>query len=61
MKARVKETKETIEMVRYCSTIRGDLYECLSTGKRYFHDELELDEEYDETDGKVKCFSVYKP
>ena len=62
MKARVRKTGETVEVVRYCSTIRGDLFECLSTGKRFFHDELELKEEYDEPcDGKVKSFIVYKP
>ena len=61
MKARVKETGENVEVVRYCSTVRGDLYECLYTGKRFFHDELELEYEYDEPDGKVKSFTVYKP
>jgi hypothetical protein len=62
MKAKVKKTGEVIGVVRYCSTIRGDLFECLSTGKRYFHDEIELEEEYDEpNDGKVKSFEVYKP
>lgn len=62
MKARVKETNENIEVVRYCSTIRGDLFECLSTGKRYFHDELELEEEYDEPEsGKVMNFTLYIP
>ena len=45
MKARIKKTNENVEVVRYCSTIRGDLFECLSTGKRYFHDEIELEEE----------------
>ena len=63
MKAIVKATGEEItKVVRKCSTVRGDLYECLSTGKRYFHDELELEEEYEEpSDGKVKSFTVYKP
>lgn len=62
MKARVKKTNENIEVVLYCSTVRGDLFECLSNGKRYFHDEIELEEEYDEpNDGKVKHFVVYKP
>lgn len=62
MKAIVKATGENIEVIRYCSTIRGDLFECLSTGQRYFHDEIELEEDYDEPiDGKVKSFKVYKP
>ena len=62
MKARVKETDEIIEVVRYCSTVRGDLFECLHTGKRYFHDEIELEEEYEEScDGKAKSFVIYKP
>jgi hypothetical protein len=62
MKARVKGTGENIDVVRYCSTIRGDLFACLSTGKRYFHDEIELEEEYEEPcDGKVKAFVIYKP
>ena len=62
MKARVKATDENIEVVRYCSTVRGDLFECLLTGKRYFHDEIELEEKYEESyDGKVKSFVMYKP
>jgi hypothetical protein len=63
MKARVKETGEEItKVVRYCSTLRGDLFEHLPTGKRYFHDELELDEEYEEpSDDKAKSFTMYKP
>ena len=62
MKARIKKTNENVEVVRYCSTIRGDLFECLYTGKRYFHDEIELEEEYQEpTDGKVKSFVIYRP
>lgn len=62
MKARLKGSGENIEVVLYCSTVRGDLFECLSTGKRFFHDELELEEEYSEpNDGKVKHFTVYKP
>ena len=62
MKARVRKTGENIDVVRYCSTIRGDLFECLSTGKRHFHDEIELEDEYEEpSDGKVKAFVIYKP
>lgn len=62
MKARIKATGEIVEVVRYCSTIRGDLFECLTTGKRYFHDELEFGEEYEEpSDGKVKSFTMYRP
>ena len=62
MKARVKKTNENIEVVRYCSTIRGDLFECLSTGKRYFYDELAFGVEDDEPkSGKVRSFTMYKP
>ena len=62
MKARIKATGEIIEVIRYCSTVRGDLFECLSTGKHFFHDEIELEEEYDEpNDGKVKSFTLYTP
>lgn len=62
MKARIKKTQEEVNVVRKCSTVRGDLFECLSTGKRYFHDELELVEDYEEPrDGKVNSFTVYKP
>lgn len=62
MKARIKETDEITEVVRYCSTVRGDLFECLHTGKRYFHDEIELEEKYEEPcDGKAKSFVIYKP
>ena len=62
MKARVKKSGQAIDVIHYCSTIRGDLFECLSTGKRFFHDELELEEEYSEpNDGNVKSFKVYKP
>lgn len=62
MKARVKGTHEQINVVCKCSTVRGDLYECLSTGKFYLHDELELEEDYEEPcDGKVKSFVIYRP
>ena len=61
MKARVKATGETVDVIRYCSTIRGDLFECLSTGKRFFHDELDLEEEYIEPNDKVTHFTMYKP
>ena len=62
MKAKVKASGEYIEVIRYCSTIRGDLFECLTTGRRFFHDELVLEEEYSEpNDGKVKSFTMYKP
>ena len=62
MKAKVKRDGRDIEVVRYCSTVRGDMFECLSTGKRYFHDELELEDEYDEPNsGKVTSFTLYEP
>ena len=62
MKARVKCDGRNIEVVRYCSTVRGDMFECLSSGKRYFHDELELEDEYDEPNGgKAMSFTNYKP
>lgn len=63
MKARVKATGEEItEVFLYCSTLRGDMFEHAPTGKHYFHDELEFEEEYEEpSDGKVKSFTMYKP
>jgi hypothetical protein len=62
MKAKVKCDGRNIEVVRYCSTVRGDMFECLSTGKRYFHDELELEDEYHEPNsGKVTSVTLYEP
>jgi hypothetical protein len=62
MKARVKRNGRNIEVVLYCSTVRGDMFECLSTGERYFHDELELEDEYYESDsGKAMDWIIYKP